>query len=260
MITYSLSNDVTAFTTTREGGFSINNYASFNVNRYCGDNPEHVKANQQSLCKSLGISIDRLIMPHQIHKTNVALIDNNFLTLNREKQTEKLAGIDALISEEKNIALCISTADCVPVLIYDTKNHAIAAIHAGWRGTVQRIVEITLYEMHNQFGTNGEDCKAVIGPSISLDSFEVGEEVYKTFVQSKFDMEKIAKKYYTHDNNYKWHIDLWECNKIQLMNKKVYTGNIYITGICTYINSDKFFSARKLGIKSGRLLTGIILK
>lgn len=256
LLKYTLEDNVTAFTTTREGGCSIGNYASFNANCFCGDNPEDVRKNRELLCCKLGISPERLIIPHQIHKTNIAIIEADFLSLPLSQQKEELEGIDALITEIPHVCLCISTADCIPVLIVDKAHNVIAAIHAGWRGTQQRIVEKTLQLMNEQFHSKGTDCKAVIGPGISLESFEVGDEVYDAFSSSGFDMESIAKR---QNEQSKWHIDLWEANRQQLINAKINASNIIIAGICTYINHEQFFSARRLGINSGRLLSGILL-
>ncbi|MBO4565112.1 MAG: peptidoglycan editing factor PgeF [Bacteroidaceae bacterium] len=255
MLYYDIANNVTAFTTTREGGCSIGNYASMNVNPYCGDAPEHIAENRRRLCHELNILPHHLVMPHQTHQTKVATITPQFFEYTQEQQTAYLEGIDALMTDMKGIAIGVSTADCVPILIYDTRHHVAAAIHAGWRGTVQRIAEKAFEEMGKYYGTTGCDCKAIIGPSISKESFEVGDEVYETFRAQGFENEQLYSTL-----NGKWHIDLWECNRQQLMNKKIDAHNIHVAGICTYQSSDRFFSARKLGIQSGRLFSGIILR
>ena len=95
---------------------------------------------------------------------------------------------------------------------------------------------------------------ACIGPSISLESFEVGDEVYDAFAKAGFDMDRIAKKYE------KWHLDLWEANRLQLLAQGVWLEHIEVSGICTYQQHENFFSARRLGIKSGRILSGVMLK
>ncbi len=252
---YDIADKVTAFTTTREGGCSIGNYASMNVNSFCDDIPEHVAENRRRLCNILNIPINHLVMPHQTHQTNVAAITPDFMTFTPEQQTAYLEGIDAIMTDMKGVAIGVSTADCVPILVYDTRHHVAAAIHAGWRGTVQRIVEKAISAMGEKYGTNGSDCKAVIGPSISKESFEVGDEVYEMFRAQGFNSEQL---YALH--NGKWHIDLWECNRQQLMDKNIDAHNIHVAGICTYQSSNRFFSARKLGIQSGRLFSGIILR
>ena len=255
MLYYDIADNVTAFTTTREGGCSIGNYASMNVTAYCGDTPEHIKENRRRLCCELDIPIHHLVMPHQTHQTKAAAITPRFLEFTQQQQADYLEGIDAVMTNIKGVAIGVSTADCVPILIYDSRHHVAAAIHAGWRGTVGHIAENAIDEMNSYYGTIGSDCKAVIGPSISLDSFEVGDEVYDSFRSAGFDNAPIYAL-----RNGRWHIDLWECNRLQLLNKKIDAHNIYVAGICTYQSSDRFFSARKLGIQSGRLFSGIILR
>ncbi len=271
--TYNMAPAVAAFSTTREGGHSRGNYSSFNVNPYCGDDPEAVKQNQKILCASLGINNDHLIIPHQIHGTAIKLIDRQFLEQCKQDKTSEnagcnshslLEGIDALITSQSKICISVSTADCIPILIYDAVHHAIAAIHAGWRGTAANIVGKTIEAMNKEFGTEGKDCKAVIGPGISIDCFEVGEEVYEIFAETGFRMPDIAKRYSVLNAPpslfaTKWHIDLPEANRIQLMEKNVHAENIMNSHICTYKNSDTYFSARKLGTYSGRILTGIMM-
>ena len=255
MLYYDIADNVTAFTTTREGGCSIGNYASMNVNAYCGDTPEHIKENRRRLCSELDIPIHHLVMPHQTHQTKAAAITPRFLEFTQQQQADYLEGIDAVMTNIKGVAIGVSTADCVPILIYDSRHHVAAAIHAGWRGTVGPIAEKAIDEMNSYYGTIGSDCKAVIGPSISLDSFEVGDEVYDSFRSAGFDNAPIYAL-----RNGKLHIDLWECNRLQLLNKKIDAHNIHVAGICTYQSSDRFFSARKLGIQSRRLFSGIILR
>ncbi len=255
MLYYDIADNVTAFTTTREGGCSIDNYASMNVNAYCGDDPERILENRRILCGELDIPIHHLVMPHQTHQTKVAAITPRFMEYTHEQQADFLEGIDAIMTDMKGVAIGVSTADCVPILIYDPHHHVAAAVHAGWRGTVGRIAEKAIDEMNRIYGTIGSDCKAVIGPSISLDSFEVGDEVYDAFRAAGFDKAQIYAC-----RNGKWHIDLWECNRQQLLNKKIDARNVHVAGICTYQSSNRFFSARKLGINSGRLFSGIILR
>lgn len=253
-------NKAYAFSTTRKGGVSQGAYSSFNANHYCGDSPEHVEANRSLLCRELGISNDHLIVPHQTHDTRTLVIDDSFLNLKTEERANKLEGIDAVCSNINNVCVCVSTADCIPVLISDPVHGVVSAIHAGWRGTVARIVKKNMSVLASTYGTRPEDCSAIIGPGISLKAFEVGDEVYDTFAKAGFSMESIAKRYPSNDvaQPEKWHIDLPLCNKQQLMECGIPEDNIQMSGICTYTSSDLFFSARKLGIKSGRILNGIM--
>ena len=147
----------------------------------------------------------------------------------------------------------VSTADCIPVLLYDAAHHACCAVHAGWRGTVKRIVQKAVEAMFQVYGSQPSEIQAVIGPGISLRNFEVGDEVYQQFEEAGFDMQLIARRYG------KWHIDLWEANRLTLLATGVKADRIQLSGICTYDRVDDFFSARRLGIHSGRIFTAIMM-
>ena len=251
---YDLGRDVTAFSTTRHGGYSTGNYATFNINRYCGDDEQHIRQNHEALCAVLGISDNRLVMPHQVHLTKIATIDEDLLSLSAEQRLEALEGYDALMTNLRGVCIGISTADCIPVLLYDEAHQATCAIHAGWRGTVGRIVEKAVAAMKETYGTKPRQVKAQIGPGIHLDNFEVGDEVYQAFETEGFEMEKISKKYE------KWHIDLPECNRLELLATGVASENIKVSPVCTFQQYADYFSARRLGINSGRIFTGIVVK
>lgn len=238
--------NIFGFSTTRHGGCGEGAYATFNCTHYCGDRPENVSKNLENLAALLPERPDVFVIPRQTHTTNVRVITD-------VPSQEELQEVDAVVTHRKGFCLCVSTADCVPVLLYDKVYGVIAAVHAGWRGTVGRIVEKTLEVMKSHYGTEGEDVVACIGPSISQESFEVGDEVYQAFAEAGFDMERIARKYE------KWHLDLWEANRLQLLAHGVKEENIEVAGICTYQQHEDFFSARRLGIKSGRILSGIML-
>ena len=256
MLEYGLNRScpgIFCFSTTRHGGVSTGNYASLNCTPYTGDDPDSVRRNQERLLNLLPQRPQALIIPWQTHGTRVLTIDSGFLSAGEEQRHALLQGVDALVTDLPGICLCISTADCIPVLLYDKKHQAIAAVHAGWRGTVNFIIGHALERMRILYGTDGADTFAVIGPGISLDAFEVGDEVYEAFRLSDFPMERIARK------QEKWHLDLWEANRLQLLDFGVPSAAIETAGICTYTQCEDFFSARRLGIKSGRMLSGIML-
>lgn len=236
--------NIFGFSTTRHGGCGEGAYATFNCTHYCEDNPEHVKANLETLSWLLPERPRVIVIPRQTHTTNVQVI-KDVPTL------EELQDVDAVVTQLKDFCLCVSTADCVPVLLYDKEKEVIAAVHAGWRGTVGRIVEKTIEVMKSHYGSESKDLVACIGPSISLESFEVGDEVYAAFEEAGFDMSRIARRYE------KWHLDLWEANRMQLLAHGVLPEHIEVAGICTFQHHEDFFSARRLGIKSGRILSGI---
>lgn len=249
--------DICCFSTTRHGGYSTGAYASFNCNHYCGDDLQNVQKNRELLLSLLPERPVMLLVPHQVHGTEILKVGKSFLAQGEDVRTSLLEGVDAMISDVAGVCLCISTADCIPVLLYDPKKKAAAVIHAGWRGTVKRIVRMTVKAMQREFGTESCDLVACIGPGISKQAFEVGPEVYEEFQQADFPMHDIAEMY---KSSGKWHIDLWEANRLELIAAGVLPDQIEIAGICTYNTNDDFFSARRAGIHSGRMLSGILLK
>lgn len=266
---YDLSDDVKAFSTTRHGGVSEGNYASLNINEYCGDSKANTDANRLLLANELGIDANHIIMPHQTHGVESRIIGEEFAALPDGVKKMLLEGVDAVMTNIPGMCIGVSTADCIPVLLYDEEHHATAAIHAGWRGTQARIVHKAVQEMRMAYQTDPTKLKAVIGPGISLDNFEVGDEVYAAFEQAAFDMSTIAEERIKRNPNAedpakaferKWHINLPLANLQMLTHNGVDEANIINTGICTFDNTDNYFSARRLGIESGRIYTGIIIR
>lgn len=250
---YNIAPEVTAFSTTRRGGCSRGAYGGMNVNGWCGDEPEAVEANREALCGIIGTERDRLVMPHQTHGTTVRMIAEEFVTLSETTRAMLLEGVDAVMTNVRGVCVGVSTADCIPVLLYDPENRACCAVHAGWRGTAGRIVEKAIDAMRQSFGTDAGLLRAVIGPGISMENFEVGDEVYDEFRTAGFEMEAISRRYD------KWHIDLWACNRLQMEGVGVSPHNIMTSGVCTYSHADEYFSARRLGTASGRIFNGIII-
>lgn len=251
---YQLSPDVTAFSTTRHGGYGRGAYGGFNINRYCGDDETCIEKNLEALSRQINTDKTNIIMPHQSHGTEIRQIATDFLTLPEQVKAMILENVDALMTDVRNICIGVSTADCIPILIYDREHHSAAAIHAGWRGTAKRITQKAVEHMRLTYGSRPEALQAVIGPGISLDAFEVGDEVYDEFAAARFDMAAISRR------QNKWHIDLPECNRMQLTASGLQENRITMTGICTYNNAGDYFSARRLGTSSGRIFTGIMLK
>ena len=255
---YDLGTHAVAFSTTRHGGFSEGNYSAFNINRYCGDDAEHIAQNHHSLATLLDIPDSHIMMPHQVHGTEVRRID--------APQQEIIEGVDAVMTDVPRLCIGVSTADCIPIILYDEAHHAASAVHAGWRGTVQRIVRVAVEAMCKTYGSVPSQMKAVVGPGISLESFEVGEEVYQQFADAGFDMSAISRRLpplSPSDGSplvgaLKWHIDLPMCNRLQLEETGI--TDIYMSGICTYQQYTDYFSARRLGINSGRIFTGVMMR
>ncbi len=244
------------FTTTRQGGVSSGNYNSFNLSVYSGDDLQDVAKNRQFLCDSIGIHSDNLIIPHQIHSDTIRILPSDFSVYSSSERNEFVCNTDALITDLPGFCIGITVADCVPVLLYDAKKNIIAAVHAGWRGTVHHIVQKTVRQMQEHFLSNPENIYAAIGPCIGAAIYEVGNEVFEEFETSGFPMDEIS---FFNSKTAKYHLNLKKANEYSLLQSGLLQENIEIADSCTFTNSDNFFSARKLGIQSGRFISGIMI-
>lgn len=249
--------NISHFITTRHGGVSEGSYASMNPGEYSGDDLNCIRMNRKILSDVIGISPEGIFAPFQVHEAEVGCLDARFLSFTPERQKEEMNGKDALITDVPGVCVAVSTADCVPVLVYAPDKKVVAAIHAGWRGTVKQIVAKTVGCMIDRYGCDPLQMLAGIAPSISRESFEVGDEVADAFQATGVDMNRIMER---NARTGKPHIDLWEANRIQLLEAGLKPEHIEVSGICTYLHHDDFFSARRLGIKSGRILSGIMIK
>lgn len=251
---YQFGDNIVAFSTTRHGGASKGNFGELNINPYCGDDPQDVNTNLKALCHTLEIPTDRLILPHQTHQTVCRAITPAFFSLSEAEKKEYLEGVDAVMTDMTDVCVGVSTADCIPLLYYDTEHKAVAAVHAGWRGTLAGIATKALDAMAQQYGTQPGKVKIMIGPGISLKNFEVGDEVYELYAQA-FPFIRFMSKRFD-----KWHLDLQVCNRLQLLHAGARLENIVMSSICTFDQAERFFSARRLGANSGRIYNGIMKK
>jgi YfiH family protein len=206
-----------------------------------------IQQNRSLLAVAMGIENMHLHFPSQVHKTKIVNVTGS-------TSKEELLETDALITNMAGTCIAVMSADCVPILLYDRKNNAVGAVHSGWRGTVARILEKTLHKMREVFGTKGEDIHAGIGPSVSQDSYEVGEEVVHEVRQSFGSKHDLMMPIGTN----KAKLDLWKANKVQLLEFGVPSARIEISDLCTVKNNNHFFSARKGD--TGRFAAGIMLK
>jgi len=203
------------------------------------DNPLIVENNRQEILQLLNIQ-GSVVIPVQTHTNNIAIVT-------ADNKQSVFTDIDALITQVPNIIIGVLSADCVPVLLVDPIKKVVASIHAGWRGTAANIVTNTIHEMRVHFDCKPSDIIAGIGPSISAKCYEVGDDVAIHFSEN-------AKSSGT---NGKTCIDLWKENENQLLQAGVLKSNISISGQCTYSNPDLFYSARRDGIKTGRMASFI---
>ena len=158
---------------------------------------------------------------------------------------------DALISATPGLAVGVKTADCVSVLLVDSEHRVVAAVHAGWRGTVQEIVALTVAAMVRDYETNPISIYAAIGPAIGACCYEVSADVARRFVKWDPSLATVGGKP---------HLDLESFNAMQLQAAGVPVDQIARAGLCTKCNIDTYFSFREEGEKAGRMMSWIALK
>jgi polyphenol oxidase len=226
---------------TRHGGVSTSPYASLNLGGSTQDAPENVSENNRRFFEALGVPLDIVAKSHQIHGSEILKVS----------EPGRYTGYDALITSVPNVQLAVTIADCTPILLFDPVGKAVAAIHAGWRGTVAEIVRKTVESMQKEFETNPAHCVAYVGTCIDDCSFEVGEEVAENFASpyKRWDVDKE-----------KFFVDLKAANRDQLTKAGVRPENIEISRYSTVLNNEDYFSYRLEKGITGRMLASIGMK
>jgi YfiH family protein len=251
---------------TRPGGVSpLDGEKVLNLGFTEWDTHENVLENRRRFQSALGASGLELISLKQIHSDVVHLFDT--------APAQPFRG-DASATNRPGLLLGVQTADCVPILLVDPKIRAVAAIHAGWRGTLQRIAAKAIGQMQMHFGTKPGDLLAAIGPAIGGCCYEVGTEVAIQFQSQFANAPEWFDEFRTGDepNPVQWlnmmppgHqpppknvlLDLRKANRAQLLDVGLRAQNIFVNDLCTACRRDLLFSYRKQGPQSGRLLSVI---
>jgi YfiH family protein len=236
--------------TTRKGGVSRAPFDSLNLGSGSGDSPGDVHRNRELLADALGLPAGAIKTVHQVHGSDVHVLRD-------ADETRPDEGYDAIVTDIRGAAVGVLTADCVPVLLYDPRARAVAAVHAGWSGTVKAIAGMAVQEMSASYGTRPQDVLASIGPSIGPCCYEVDEKVVGPLRESLVGWwpDLVAP---TKDG--RWLFDLWKANRLMLVLAGVKPENISVFSACTACNQDKFYSHRKSGGRAGRMMAIAILK
>ncbi len=235
---------------TRLLGVSTGIYASMNLGLSRGDAEELVQENYRRICEAIGLAKDRLVLSKQTHLCNVRKVTaedaGNGIT-----RENGFSDIDALMTDVPGLPLAIFTADCVPVFFYDPVRRVVALAHAGWRGTVGGIVKETVLAMGREYGSKPSDIKAAIGPSICRRCFEIGPEVAEEF-QKVFDCPVDAQGgVLFHGNGDRFYADLWQANRLLLLQAGITKEHICLSGLCTMCRQELFFSHRATNGRRG---------
>ena len=230
---------------TRRGGVSGGGYASLNLHPLAGDEREAVAENRRRFCRALAISPGRLVGMRQVHGDRIRVL---------EQAPSRLPLADALITRRPGLVLAVSSADCLPVLIADLSQGIVAAVHAGWRGTMANILGKTLRCMA-RLGADPAQCLIGIGPCIGPCCYRVDERVIRVLRERLPDWGRFARSL----GKGGWVLDLAAVNRRQAEKEGVSPANIHQVGLCTACEEELFFSYRRDG-ETGRMMSVIGLR
>ncbi len=240
---------VTHAFTSKLGGVSRGKINGFNLGFRVLDDEDSVRENYRLLSCDLGFSLSRAVLSKQTHTDNIRVVTEADCGKGIVIESD-IEDTDALVTNIPNIPLIVFAADCTPILMYDREKRTVAAVHSGWRGTVQKIAAKCVDVMTSEFGSNPKDIVCALGPSIGPCCFEFGEEAVIYF----------DKKYYKQKPNGKYDIDLWSFNRDILLESGILQQNIDMSKVCTMCSSDRFYSYRAHREGTGRQAAVIVMK
>jgi YfiH family protein len=243
---------------TRQGGVSRPPFATLNLGLSVGDEPAAVEENRRRFFGAFGVDAGRVVRVWQAHGNGVVRVDAELIARPGFPGClmDERGKFDALITRLPGLALVVSTADCLPILIHDPVRRAVAAVHAGWRGTAQRIVAQALRAMRDGYGTDPSDCRAAIGPGIRGCCFEVDAVVADAMAAALPDWERHARA----NRPGHWLLDLAAVNRVILESAGVRADRLEDVGLCTSCRNELFFSHRAEKGRTGRMMNFIVLK
>ena len=205
-------------------------------------------AMRQLWCRELGIDPATLVTAHQVHGNAVGVVSRSKAGTGSAPGSGLFGKFDSLITNEPNVAVMMTHADCLAVILCDPQMRAVGVVHAGWRGTVSDVTGHAVRTMVGQFGSGPEEILAFIGPGICGDCYAVGDEVIEQW--SAAPVPGGARAIRRSDG--RWHFDLAEANRQQLQAAGVRPDAIGCSGICTRCEGDRWFSHRAQGPLTGR--------
>lgn len=247
---------VTHAFSTRNGGVSTGVYATLNLGLGKNDQRKNVLENRRRFLHALGLELTSLVAGRQNHGTGVAVVTEGDRGRGMDNYAKGLPGTDALVTNRRGMVLSIYFADCVPLLFLDPVGRAIGIAHAGWKGTIASIGRKTLWYMQREYGTEASQCLAAIGPSIGPCCYEVGQRVIGPLRKAFPDWSA----YVVPIGGGKYHLNLWELNRRQLLSAGFREENVFVSNLCTACRGKLFFSYRAQGGSTGSLAAVIALK
>ncbi len=236
---------VTHAFSTRIGGVSKGIWSSMNLSFTRGDDPKDAYENFHRYAVLFGVPDERLVLPYQNHTVNVRVVtgEDGGKGFTRERD---YTDVDGLITNVPGLVLTVFAADCVPLLFVDPVHKAIGASHSGWRGTVNRMGKATIEKMKENYGSDPKDIICAIGPSICRNCYEISEDVASEFKKAfpGHEDEILTDDGLNEAGEHKFHLDLWNANRIVLLDAGVPAGNLSMTDLCTNCNPELLFSHR----------------
>jgi YfiH family protein len=217
-----------------------------------GSRAEATDEDWRPLATSLGVDPEHLVRLHQVHGAAAVV-----RRAGERQPPFPRPDADILVSDDPALALAIQTADCVPLLIADRVTGAVAAAHAGWRGLAAGVPGVTVATLARELGSVPADLVVAVGPSISAERYEVGEDVRARFLASGWPPARLERWFRAAPRPDHWLFDGWESVRDQLLSAGVPDGSIYSAGLCTSANPDLFCSYRRDGKGAGRVAAGI---
>lgn len=243
--------------TLLRGTYNANDpYSGDSVCGYTGDAVSHYAECREALAKLLGVGACNLVQPKQSHTSRVVFLDDSFFAKDCNSRYDCLQDVDGIVTCHREVAIGVNTADCVPVLLcVGGDAPMIAVVHAGWRGTVAGIVANAVDCMAARGAEVGR-MTAYIGVSICGKCYEVGDEVAAMFVDAGLGGKMILSR---NAATGKAHVDLKEANRELLIKAGVDRHRVIVSTECSFESPDKYYSARRMGVSSGRTFSGLVL-
>lgn len=241
--------------TTKSGGVSQGCFSSFNVGLHVNDLQSHVVENREILAEQINFPLDHWICSEQVHGSEVLKVTSQDCGKGVTDYGSSIPNTDGIFTNEENILLTSCYADCVPLYFLEPSKQYIGLAHAGWKGTVRNIGGKMVRKWVDEEKLNVDQIQVVIGPSISDCCYEVDD-----FVKSKLDdvfNNRIPNGIITETKYGKYSLNLKEANKQLLLKNGIREENILVTTYCTSCNPNTFFSHRKDGGKTGRMMSFI---
>lgn len=249
---WSQEGSVVAGVSTRNGGLSRPPYNSLNLSTNTDDPVYNVEGNRSTFLNEFGVSMHHLLLVKQVHGTDVLVVDSK----NHDVSHFQDVAADAIVTNQPNLMIGVLVADCFPVILFDPIKKVSAAIHVGWRGAAQGIVGKAIDAMTEEFGCDIKEIKAMVGPGISADHYQVGKDVRDAFRAGQGNWNDIAEEVELG----LWKLDIQRSIDLQLAAAGIVGKQREMSDLCTWKQRELFFSYRRDEGQTGRQLGFIMFQ